>query len=269
MKNTTNILPYLLRIFEVALDRIERNKARLKYFEMLTQLSLICDAINSRPLTYRASESDLIPLTPNDFIKMHCNKNLILQSEDGKRLWDKETPSSRLLEDSLNYQHELFLEFRKEWYNSYLLSLREYSRDLHQSEWENRIKIDDIVLIRDPVKPRPFWNLGRVVRLFPSTDGIIRSALIKRSATQTAHHSIKNLYPMELSISHSGNSTQKNSELVVKQQSCNNNDVSNVEVKNEDRVLSSRPKRQAALKCMSLLKSKRQYLVKQNTYITL
>ena len=221
-------------------------KARLSYFEMITQLSLIQDAINSRPLTYRSTEVDLIALTPNDFIKMHCKRSLILQFKDVKGLWEQDPPTGRFLSESLLNLNELFCEFRKEWYENYLLSLREGCRDLHQIDWKNRIKVDDIVLIKDVMKPRAFWSLGRVTRLFPGIDGIIRSAMVKTAKT-TSHHSIKHLYPMELSISHSGSLETEDVTVQDNQLKVNPECVEEKGV--EDLSKSSRPKRRAAEKC--------------------
>ena len=81
--------------------------------------------------------------------------------------------------------------------------MRQTSRNLYQSEWTNRIKIGDIVLIQTPNKPRPFWLLGRVIDVIVGHDNKIRSVLLKRGDGQTCHHSICHLYPLELSITHS------------------------------------------------------------------
>ena len=62
------------------------------------------------------------------------------------------------------------------WYEQYLLSLRENCKDLHETNFAEKIKTDDVVLIRNPIKPRPYWQLGRVVELFRGEDNKIRSA---------------------------------------------------------------------------------------------
>ena len=56
------------------------------------------------------------------------------------------------------------LKFREIWYEEYLLSLRENCKDLHETN-NSEIKIDDVVLIKNLVKPRPYGQLGRVVEL--------------------------------------------------------------------------------------------------------
>ena len=66
-------------------------------------------------------------------------------------------------------------------------------------DFENCIKIDDIVLIKNNIQTRPFWHLGRVVRLIVGSDDKIRSAEIK-IGDNIVLHSLKHLYPLELSL---------------------------------------------------------------------
>lgn len=61
--------------------------------------------------------------------------------------------------------------------------------------------MNDVVLIKG-FKSRPHWSLGRVMKLTQGSDGLVRSALIKRGDT-LQEHSIKHLFPLELSITHS------------------------------------------------------------------
>ena len=55
--------------------------------------------------------------------------------------------------------------FKELWYDSYLLSLRETCRDLHQINWNNKISVDDIVLVKLLNKSLPYRVLGRVLEL--------------------------------------------------------------------------------------------------------
>ena len=52
-------------------------KSRLSYFELLTTLSNIKLAINSRPLTHRSSSANLEFITPNSFLRIHGNSSLM------------------------------------------------------------------------------------------------------------------------------------------------------------------------------------------------
>ncbi|MCL4143219.1 UNVERIFIED_CONTAM: hypothetical protein GTU68_003428 [Idotea baltica] len=187
----------LIRVLKTCLYKvIGRNQ--LTYFELLIVLSKVQNAINSRPLTYRSNSDELEAITPNSFLKLNSNTNLIVkQSDDLEINLDKDT-----LERTLSVHEEIYEHFRNLWYKDYLLSLREHSKNLHQSNWENRIKVGDIVLIKLLNKPRPFWLLGRGLEIIISYDNKIRSVKIKQGNGLTANHSIKNLYPLELSITH-------------------------------------------------------------------
>ena len=58
-------------------------RARLSYFELLTVISDVQSAINSRPLTYRSSEGDLEAITPSSFLKFHVNLHLLFRETEG------------------------------------------------------------------------------------------------------------------------------------------------------------------------------------------
>ena len=59
------------------------------------------------------------------------------------------------------------------WVNEYLLSLCETCKDLHELDFNNKIKLNDVVMIKNHAKSRPFW-LGRVVKLYYGEDNKIR-----------------------------------------------------------------------------------------------
>ena len=177
-------------------------RSKLNYFELLTLISDIQSSVNSRPLTYRCSDDkELEIITPNSFLRPNINTGIIVNTRQENS--DNLDPPSRLeLVKSLENREELINKFKSSWYDEYLLSLREVSKDLHQSSFQNRIKIHDVVLIRNPAKPRPYWYLGRVIDLIVGEDGIIRSVKLKRGDGADVLHSLKHLYPLELSITH-------------------------------------------------------------------
>jgi len=192
----------LIRIVKSCLFKTV-GRAKLSYFELLTSLSNIQHVINSRPLTYRSSENDLDVISPNSFLHLSGNHNLVLRSTtQNDYLWNQTPPTQKNLDQTLDLQEETCDKFKQLWYDSYLLSLREHSRNLYQSEWINRIGVGDIVLVKMPNKPRPFWLLGRVLEIFIGHDNKIRSVKLRRADGTTCHHSICHLYPMELSLTH-------------------------------------------------------------------
>ena len=80
--------------------------------------------------------------------------------------------------------------------------MRETCKDLHQINWNNKISIDNIVLVKLLNKSRPYWVLGRVLELVRGHDDKVRSFKLKRGDGVVTHHSINHLYPLELSLTH-------------------------------------------------------------------
>ena len=100
-------------------------------------------------------------------------------------------------------------KFKELWYEEYLLSLRESFKDLHEVNFSNKIKVGDIVLVKNPAVKRQHWILGRILELYPGSDGKVRSVkLVRGNADYQKNplkpelHSLKHLYPLELSITH-------------------------------------------------------------------
>ena len=72
-------------------------RARLSFFELLTVISDVQAAINSRPLTYRSSEA----ITPSSFLKFHINPNLMFKETEEGYLRDRHPPSQEALTETL------------------------------------------------------------------------------------------------------------------------------------------------------------------------
>ena len=174
-------------------------RAKLTYYELLTSLSSIQLAMNSRPLTYRSSSDNLEFITPNSFLKFHGNSSIILR--DDCNVWVDEAET---LENTLAIQEENLDKFKRLWYSEYLLSLREHSRNLYQSSWENRIRVGDVVLIKAINKPRPYWIMGKILEVIMGPDSKIRTVKVKQGNGAIEYHSICNLYPLEVSVTHAG-----------------------------------------------------------------
>ena len=72
-------------------------------------------------------------------------------------------------------------KYRKMWYSQYLLSLRETTRDVFQTEWLSKIAVGDVVLIDTKDRPRIYWQMGRVIQLIHGPDGLVRQVIVKAS----------------------------------------------------------------------------------------
>ena len=202
---------YWERMIRVVKDCIYRVMGRHvpNYFEFITFLGDVENVVNNRPLTYVTSAQDVLPLTPNSFLKPQNKLDLVVRTDNDPEdpVWEvsERTARDRLIASFQDLGKRLE-HFRERWYKEYLVSLREFSRDLYASEWVDRVRVGDVVLIESPTKPRPFWQMGRVLRLISSTtgDGRVRSVLLKTPGGQN-YYPIKILHPLELSVTHSGN----------------------------------------------------------------
>ena len=203
------------------------------YFKLITILSDIQLAVNSRPLTYRCAEnSGLEIITPNCFLKPNANFSQLLKP-DSKL---PQAPSRTEVIKSLNERDAILQDFITIWYTTYLLGLRSLHKDLFQSNYINKIKINDIVLIKnfDPkfVKSRQHWKLGRVLDLIPGDDGKVRQVKVlkgrdwNKEPRSVEVHSIKHLYPLELSLTHD--------HVVANNVDCSDLDVNIIQFNDED-----------------------------------
>ena len=138
----------MLRVVKQCLG-ITLGRSHHDYFELVTLLESVADAINNRPLTYVSSEDEITPITPNSFIKPHSRTSVVYRdrgSDDD--FWPDADKARASLIRSFNVASEKYENFKSRWYNEYLLSLRETSKDLYQISWENVVKVNDVVLIK-------------------------------------------------------------------------------------------------------------------------
>ena len=100
-------------------------RSAIGYFKLLTILSDIQNAVNSRPLTYRcADDATLDIITPNCFLKPYVDNSLLFKSES-ENLLASEPPCRKQVVKTLEHREYLLEKFREMWYQEYLLSLRE------------------------------------------------------------------------------------------------------------------------------------------------
>ena len=173
---------------------------------MKTVISDVINKVNSRPLTYRcAADHGLDIISPNCFLKPYVKDSLMF-SQGREDLLKSQPPSRKAVVSALKNRDKIIKEFKELWFEEYLLSLCEQCKDLHEVDFVNKVKINDIVLVKGPpMTKRPFWKMGRVVELFPGDDGKVRSCKVKRTDGELALHSVNHLYPLELALTHAYN----------------------------------------------------------------
>ena len=123
--------------------------------------------VNSRPITPVSNDpKDLNPLTPNDLLiqgQCYSSSPGVFSKED---IYTRRWRHVQLLAD----------KFWKRWVKEYLptLQLRSKWKDI-----KDNLKENDVVIMIDENMPRKKWCLGRVEKVFPGKDGLVRSVQVK------------------------------------------------------------------------------------------
>ena len=156
----------LLRSVKEPLRKV-LGKALLSYQELATVLSRIEAVINSSPLTTVSDDvRDLTPITP-----AHLALEGALYSLPDEVSTHEGTTRQRYL-----YQQKRLTHFWQRWPGQYLhqLSVR-YKWVCEQPA----TKIGDVLLISEDNVSRGKWPMGRVERLVPGKDGLVRTVTLK------------------------------------------------------------------------------------------
>lgn len=163
---------------------------KLLYFEFLTVSSDTQNAVNSHSITYQCSgDAGLDIISLNVFIQLHYSSAIFINSNES---FFEEALSARCdLLKNLDHRDLLLQRFKCLWHEEYLLGLRELTHDLYQYNFNNVIKVDNVVLIKNPIKSHPYWSLGKVIKVTPGDNTCIRLVLIKKSDSTTQEHSLK------------------------------------------------------------------------------
>ncbi|XP_033317545.1 uncharacterized protein LOC117215262 [Bombus bifarius] len=184
--------PHFGGLWEVAVKAFKRHLIRvfgteLLTFEHLNTLVIEIEAIlNSRPLTPISSDPQDPPvLTPGHF--------LIGDTLTSLRERDFRTvPSGRL--SSWQRIHQIKQHFWSRWYREYL---NELTRRNKWDKGKHNIREGTVVILREDNVPSMQWPLGRVIKVHPGADGIIRTATVQ-TATSILDRGVKRLVPLPI-----------------------------------------------------------------------
>lgn len=158
-------------------------KVAYSYEHLVTFLTKIEAILNSRPL-YALSDdpNDMQALTPGHFL---IGESLI--SPPPIAAPAKTTNPVKFIRDE---QQKLLDHFWKTWNGEYMASL------MQRKKWtqeKDPLKIGQLVVIGDNDRlPVSHWELGRITKLIPSHDGIIRAVKV-RTATSNLVRPIQKL----------------------------------------------------------------------------
>lgn len=142
----------------------------LTFEEISTLFAQVEAMLNSRPLCpLSSSPDDFLTLSPGHFII-------------GRPLNSLPAPALENHKEHALKRHARLEQIRQHFWNRWQ---REYVSELQlRTKWKTdktKINIGDLVLLQEDNVPPLSWRLGRVVRLYPGSDGISRVADIKTS----------------------------------------------------------------------------------------
>ena len=157
----------LVRSCKKALDVFLQNQV-LTDEVLLTAFAEVEWLVNSRPLTEVSSDvDDLEALTPNHFIIGRGTLNL----PPGVFV-DKEMSSHKRWRQAQVVATHIW----NRWLREYLPGLITHKKWLQSTA---NVKMGDLVLVSEHAVPRGYWPLGRIVKVFPGHDNVVRSAEVK------------------------------------------------------------------------------------------
>jgi hypothetical protein len=181
--------PHFGGLWEAAVKSFKRHLIRVVGTEVLTYehlntLVIEIEAIlNSRPITPISSDPNDPPvITPGHFLIGEALVNLCERNF-------RDAPPNRL--SSWQRIVQLKQYFWSRWH-------REYTELTTRNKWTkgtHSIRDGTIVLIREDNTPSMQWPKGRVIKVHPGVDGIIRTVTIK-TANNTIDRDVKRLVPL-------------------------------------------------------------------------
>ncbi|GBN36024.1 hypothetical protein AVEN_61302-1 [Araneus ventricosus] len=146
-----------------------------------------CEAIlNDRPLAVVSVDSSFTVITPANFLREIPINSVPVVKHDF---------NSNFYKRRLRYIQNVGQAFRKRFRQEYLVTLKTSRKKLVRS---CKLKEGDTVLIGSDGKNRLNWNLGKIIQLFPGTDGESRRVRLKVQNGEVIR-AVQNLYPLELS----------------------------------------------------------------------
>ncbi|RUS75782.1 hypothetical protein EGW08_016443 [Elysia chlorotica] len=135
--------------------------------ELETILPEIEACVNSRPLIYVAEKGKI--LTPSHFL---IGRATPLTSAELENFGQVINLSARD-----EFEESLTEQFWQIWKSEYLRNLPPLT--LKSKKSNNCLELDTVVLIVDEKKPRMWWVLGKVVKLYKGIDGKVRAVQLK------------------------------------------------------------------------------------------
>ena len=178
----------LIGIMKKALSKVI-GKGMLRYNELEDILLDVECYMNNRPLVYQGEDFEEPVLTPNILLRGQPAEFL---EEDIEKLADDSLVTKRI-----NYLQNCKTQLRRRWTKEYLQSLEE--RQMKRTKERSNVpRIGSIVLIKDDVKDKGQWRIGRVTKLIKGTDEVIRGCELKLGNGYTIQRPLQLICDLEI-----------------------------------------------------------------------
>ncbi|XP_050698781.1 uncharacterized protein LOC126986557 [Eriocheir sinensis] len=132
--------------------------------------TLFCEVeatLNSRPLTASPGDaSEPAALTPDHLLRVGAGFHLPREERSLGDTFRRRWTHAQALAD----------RFWVRWRAEYLHTLRMRQRRIAPAR---NLRVGDLVLLTEPLLPRNHWRLGRVLQVFPGSDGLVRRVRLR------------------------------------------------------------------------------------------
>jgi hypothetical protein len=183
--------PHFGGSFEIIVKAAKRamydvmGKAELTEEEFRTLVYVCADKLNDRPIGLRGDVKDLVTLKPNDF----------LTSCLGHTYFPPNFPEEKQLDLNERWKYVNLIKghFCKRFSEEIVPLLRPRKKWTNQKE---NVSVGDICLEVDENSPRINWRLVKIIKVWPSDDGLIRKVEIESSGGRIFDRPISRLIPI-------------------------------------------------------------------------
>lgn len=169
-----------VRTFKYFLKRTN-NTTNIVYDEFYTIICSIEAIMNSRPLCELPNGS---ALTPAHFA---IQRTLLFPPTPS------DPAATQPVTKRWNQLQNILLVFWDKFRNEYLNTLQ------NKRKWTNEhpnLKVDDLVVLKEPGAPIDKWKLGRIKEAIPDKKGFVRQVLLKTGTGTMVHRAVQNLVPL-------------------------------------------------------------------------
>jgi hypothetical protein len=161
-------------------------QSRVTEEQLNTTLVCIEAVINSRPIT---QGDDAVALTPAHFLTGEGITTIPTGPEP---------PVKSNLTKELRVRQKLADDFWKRWTREYLLELRNFHEVQRPEGKIPQLRVGDVALVHEDVRPRHLWERARIEELRKGRDGQLRTVVLRKSDGRQITRPIQLVIPLEV-----------------------------------------------------------------------